>query len=129
MQIINRLLNPRIDPGGSPLMLGRSLLLIALICSLNIVDARLDFNKKTGKKLSPDPATVGADSKIAISGLESSLVDTFAVGDCFVVEMQTIDDYEDAFPGFYVPFPSDSISCQFTPSATCTKMNNYSVKI
>lgn len=43
--------------------------------------------------------------------------------------MQTIDDYEDEFPGFYVPFPSDSISCQFTPSATCTKMSNYAVKI
>jgi hypothetical protein len=56
-------------------------------------------------------------------------VDTFAVGDCFVVEMQTIDDYEDEFPGFYVPFPSDSISCQFTPSATCTKMSNYAIKI
>ena len=65
MQIINRLLNPRIDPGGSPLMLGRSLLLIALImCS--VTDARLDFNKRAGRKLSPDPPTVNADSKIAI---------------------------------------------------------------
>ena len=69
MQIINRLLNPRIDPGGSPLMLGRSLLLIALIFSLTSVDARLDFNSRAGKKLSPDPPTVGADSKITIDGL------------------------------------------------------------
>ena len=50
-------------------MLGRSLLLIALIFSLTSVDARLDFNSRAGKKLSPDPPTVGADSKITIDGL------------------------------------------------------------
>ena len=102
--------------------------MIALIVSC--VDSRLDFNPKSGKAFNAKPSTVNADSELAIDSLTSGAGSTFLAGDCFIIEMQVIDDYEDRKPGQWAPFPYPVIeTCDFTPAAQCLRVSEYAVKI
>lgn len=51
-------------------------------------------------------------------------------GDCFIIEMQPVESYEDQKPGYYVPFPYPILeTCDFTPSAQCLRVSEFAVKI
>ena len=109
-------------------------MVIALIMSS--IEGKLSF---TNNRISPSPATVGAESTIKLGNIRSSLVGTFEIGDCFIFEVAPIDDYIEMGDALdppkdvleiYKPFPTDSIACDFTPAATCIKDDSeYKIRI
>jgi hypothetical protein len=74
---------------------------------------------------------VNADSILEIEMLKSSKYPTYSAGDCFQIEFDPIEDYQDEngvntyFPFLDQPFAT----CSFTPASTCTRINGFVAQI
>lgn len=54
----------------------------------------------------------------------------FVAGDCFQFDLTKIDNYEKMEPGFYEPFPVDTIDCtKVTPAAACIRLDPYRIQM
>ena len=94
------------------------------IFSLRLADATLSLNSNIGGFLFPSSLTVNSDSYLEFYSLTSSSYTTFSAGDCFEIELDQVEAYEQMSAGFYEPFPyTDLEDCSFTPAAECSRVS------
>ena len=96
----------------------------------NLASSILSLNSVIGGTLQPSIYTVNSDSILEIYSLTSSIYSTFNAGDCFQIELDLVDQYEDISPGFYEPFPYITLEdCSFSPAAECSRVSGQTVQI
>lgn len=110
-------------------------LLSLVLKSLDLfASAKLTFNRARSQKFYPEPSTVNAESILEIESLTSSKYDKYSAGDCFHIEFDTIDAYEEYEEDYgvatYEPFPDDDLTeCNFNAAASCSRVSGYVVEI